>query len=106
MKFFLDHDVPRHPADLLRRHNHDVRLVSEVMSPESLDAAVFDHAVSEGAIMVTCSRNDFLGLAARCAHPGLIILIRRRSALSEAGHFLGLLSKAGSSGLAGNINFA
>lgn len=56
--------------------------------------------------MVTCNRNDFLTLAAGRQHSGLIVVIRRRSALSEAGHLLELLGKAGASGLDGNINFA
>jgi predicted nuclease of predicted toxin-antitoxin system len=106
VKFFLDHDVPRHLADLLRRHGHEVSLVSEVMSPDSDDGKVFAFAVAEEAIMVTCNRNDFLELAATRKHAGLIVLIRRRSALSEAGHFLELLGKAGASGLNSNINFA
>ena len=55
---------------------------------------------------MTCNRNDFLALAATRKHSGLIVLIRRRSALSEAGHFLELLGKAGASGLKSNINFA
>ena len=106
MRFFLDHDVPRHLAEVLRRHGHQVRIVAEVMSPESSDEEVFTCAVAQDAIMVTCNRNDFLTLATGKPHPGLIVVIRRRSALAEAGHLLTLLSKAGSSGLDGNINFA
>ena len=106
MRFFLDHDVPRHLADVLRRHGHEVELVPEVMSPEADDERVFAYAVKRKAIMLTCNRNDFLTLATERSHSGLIILIRRRSALSEAGHLLGLLGKAGPSGLKGNINFA
>jgi len=106
VKFFLDHDVPRHLADVLSRHGHEVKLVPEVMSPESVDHEVFAYAVKEKAIMVTCNRNDFLALAAGQPHPGLIVVIRRRSPLSEAGHLLSLLAKAGRSGLEGNINFA
>ena len=106
MRFFLDHDVPRHLADVLRRHGHEVELVPEVMSPESSDEDVFAYAVKRKAITPTCNRNDFLELARSVAHPGLIVLIRRRSALSEAGHLLELPGKAGASGLEGNINFA
>lgn len=106
MRFFLDHDVPRHLADVLRRHGHEVELVSEVMSPEANDEEVFAYAVKKRAIMLTCNRNDFLALVADHSHFGLIVLIRRRSALSEAGHLLDLLGKAGASGLEGNINFA
>ena len=106
MRFFLDHDVPRHLADVLRRHGHEVELVPEVMSPEAGDEEVFAYAADKKAIMLTCNRNDFLALAAQHSHPGLIVLIRRRSSLSEAGHLLELLGKAGASGLEGNINFA
>jgi len=106
VRFFLDHDVPRHLADVLRRHGHEVELVPEVMSPEANDEEVFAYAVTKRAIMVTCNRNDFLALAADRSHFGLIVLIRRHSALSEAGHLLELLGKAGASGLEGNINFA
>jgi len=104
--FFLDHDVPRHIADLLRRHGHKVELVADVMSPDSSDDVVFAYAVKANAIMVSCNRNDFLELASALEHSGLIILIRRRSALSEAGHLLELLRKAGAAGLEGNVNFA
>ena len=106
MRFFLDHDVPRHLADVLRRHGHEVELVSDVMSPEADDEKVFAYAVKKRAIMLTCNRNDFLELAAEQSHSGLIVLIRRRSSLSEAGHLLQLLRVAGENGLAGNINFA
>jgi predicted nuclease of predicted toxin-antitoxin system len=106
VRFFLDHDVPRHLADVLRRHGHEVELVPEVMSPDSSDEEVFAYAVKRRAIMLTCNRNDFLELSRRSSHSGLIVLIRRRSALSEAGHLLELLGKAGASGLGGNINFA
>ena len=106
MRFFLDHDVPRQLVDVLRRHGHEVELVPEVMSPEANDEDVFAYAVKKRAIMLTCNRNDFLALAADRSHFGLIVLIRRRSALSEAGHLLELLGKAGASGLDGNINFA
>ena len=106
MRFFLDHDVPRHLADVLRRHGHEVELVPEVMSPEADDEKVFAHAAEKRAIMLTCNRNDFLELATEHSHSGLIVLIRRRSSLSEAGHLLELLGKAGPSGLEGNINFA
>jgi predicted nuclease of predicted toxin-antitoxin system len=104
--FFLDHDVPRHIADLLRRHGHRAELVADVMPPDSSDDQVFAYAVKASAIMISCNRNDFLELASTLAHPGLIILIRRRSALSEAGHLLECLRKARQAGLAGNINFA
>ena len=78
MRFFLDHDVPRHLADALRRHGHEVELVPEVMPPEADDEEVFAYAAEKRAIMLTCNRNDFLALAAENSHYGLIVLIRRR----------------------------
>ncbi|MEX1110577.1 MAG: DUF5615 family PIN-like protein, partial [Chthoniobacterales bacterium] len=63
MRFFLDHDVPRHLAGVLRRHGHQVELVPEVMAPEGDDEEVFAYAVEKKAIMLTCNRNDFLALA-------------------------------------------
>ena len=106
MRFFLDHDVPRHLADVLRRHGHEVELVSDVMSPEADDKEVFAYASEKKAIMLTCNRNDFLALATEHSHSGLIVLIRCRSTISEAGHLLQLLRVAAENGLAGNINFA
>jgi len=52
------------------------------MPPDASDDQVFAYAVKANAIMISCNRNDFLELASTLAHPGLIILIRRRSALS------------------------
>jgi hypothetical protein len=57
-------------------------------------------------LMLICNRDDFLELAARHSHPGLIILIRRRTRHAECAHLLALLTRAGESGLNGNINFA
>jgi hypothetical protein len=57
-------------------------------------------------VTVTCNRDDFLKLAGDHPHPGLIILIRRRSSVAEQGHLLRLLDRAGESGIQGNINFA
>jgi hypothetical protein len=56
--------------------------------------------------MITCNRNDFLKLAARGPHLGLIILIRRRNAQAECTNLLRLVRKAAEQGLQGNINFA
>lgn len=57
-------------------------------------------------VMVTCNRNDFLALANKAPHHGLIILIRRRSAQLECTNLLRLIDRAGDQGLDGNINFA
>ncbi|HEY5553024.1 MAG TPA: hypothetical protein VIK52_14120 [Opitutaceae bacterium] len=58
-------------------------------------------------ITITCNRDDFIALAVEHPeHPGLIILIRRRSRQAECGKVLHLLRRAEESGLRGNINFA
>ena len=90
MKFFLDHDVPAAVKDALEPHEHDV----------------FAAAQSNQCVMITCNRNDFLKLAARGPHLGLIIVIRRRSPQAECTNLLRLIRKAGEQGLQGNINFA
>ena len=56
--------------------------------------------------MITCNRQDFLQLAGTAPEAGLIVLNRRRTRQAECRHVLGLLARAGESGLAGNINFA
>jgi predicted nuclease of predicted toxin-antitoxin system len=106
VRFFLDHDVPRPVADALLRHGHDVVVLQDALPVTSTDEQVFTHAITEGRVLVTCNRDDFLELAGSREHPGLIILIRRRSSVAEQGHLLRLLDRAGGSGIAGNINFA
>jgi len=46
VRLFLDHDVPRHLADVLHRHGHEVELVPEVMSPVADDEEVFALAMA------------------------------------------------------------
>ncbi len=41
MKFFLEHDVPIHLADLLKRHGHEVAVVRDVMRVDSRDEEFF-----------------------------------------------------------------
>jgi hypothetical protein len=50
--------------------------------------------------------DHFLPLAGAGPHPGLVILIRRKTRQAECAHLLRLLRSAGESGLAGNVNFA
>lgn len=106
MRFFLDHDVPRLVGEALARHEHEVLILSEHLPVTSTDEEVFAFAIAGGLIMVTCNRDDFLALATTRDHPGLIILIRRRSAASEQWHILRLLEIAGETGITANINFA
>jgi len=106
VRFLLDHDVPRPVADALLRHGHDVVVLQDALPITSNDEEVFAHAIETGRVMVTCNRDDFLQLAKNREHRGLLILIRRRSAVAEQGHLLRLIDRAGDTGIAGNINSA
>jgi predicted nuclease of predicted toxin-antitoxin system len=106
VKFLLDHDVPAAVKDALERHEHDVIRLTDLLPRTASDETVFAAAQSNQRVMITCNRDDFLKLAAKGPHLGLIILIRRRSPQAECANLLRLICKAGEQGLQGNINFA
>lgn len=106
MTFFLDQDIPEEIA-LLRHWGHTATVLRDVLPITTPDAEAFAYARTHGQITVTCNRDDFLSLAAEHPeHPGLIILIRRRTRQAECGKMLNLLQRAGESGLCGHVNFA
>jgi len=104
--FFLDHDVPDEIAKLLRHWGHSVTLLREVFPVTATDEEAFSYSREQKTLLITCNRDDFLRLALRQGHAGLIVLIRRRSRQAECAHLLNLLQRAGEDGLRGNINFA
>ena len=106
MTFLLDHDVPIEAARLLRREGHTAIRIVECLPVTTPDPAVFAHAKAQGWLTLTCNRRDYLLLAKAGPHPGLIILIRRKTRHAECAHLLHLLRHAGESGLTGNVNFA
>ena len=106
MKFFLDHDVPAAVKDALKRHEHHVIRLTDFLPRSAQDEDVFAAAQSNQCVMISCNRDDFLKLAGRGPHLGLIILIRRRNPQTECTNLLRLIGKAGEQGLKGNINFA
>jgi len=106
MTFLLDHDVPIEAARLLRREGHSAVRIVECLPVTTPDAEVFAHAKGQGWLMVTCNRRDYLPLTKAGPHPGLIVLIRRKTRQAECARLLRLLRNAGESGLAGNVNFA
>jgi len=106
MTFLLDHDVPIEAARLLRHEGHTAIRIVECLPVTTPDAEVLAHARKQGWLTITCNRRDFLPLAAAGSHPGLIILVRRKTRQAECAHLLRLVRKAGESGLAGNVNFA
>jgi predicted nuclease of predicted toxin-antitoxin system len=106
MIFLLDHDIPVEVAQVLRREGHQAHRLVDQLPITSSDSKVFDHAKSNSWITITCNRKDFLPLAASGPHPGLIILIRRRTRQSECAHLLRLVRIAAEPGLSGNVNYA
>ncbi len=107
MRFFLDHDVPLDVAIVLRARGHDALQLREALPSTAPDEDVVAYARDNRRIMVSCNRAHFIALALKAQiHPGLIILIRRRTRQAEAARLLDLLANAGEQGLANNINFA
>ncbi len=107
MKFFLDHDVPSDIGSLLRHWGHEATNLRDVLEITAPDEAVFAYVCEHTSTLVTCNRNHFLALAgSNPSHPGVIILIRRRTRHLECAHLHALIAKAGHAGLHGNINFA
>ena len=78
----------------------------EVLPVTATDAEALTWAHAHDAILVTCNRNDFLALRPEGNHPGIVLLIRRRTRQAEIAGMQKLLESAGEQGLANNINFA
>lgn len=106
MTFFLDQDVPDDLAHWLRHRGHAVTCLRDVLPVTTSDSAVLAYAHTHGAILVTCNRDDFLALRPEGEHPGIVILIRRRTRPAEIAGLQALLAGAGAQGLANNVNFA
>jgi len=104
--FLLDHDVPEDLTYLLRELGHDVLHLREVLDPEAVDAEVLRFVLEIECLLVTCNRDDFLALADRQSHHGIIVIIRRRTRAEERAALLRLLQRAGDAGLSNNVNFA
>ena len=107
MKFFLDHDVPDEVGVVLRIRGHDIVRLREELPVITPDEAVWAHVRRTARVVISCNRAHYVALAlATPEHPGLIVLIRRRTRQAECGAILGLLQRAGETGLLNNINFA
>ena len=106
MKFLFDHDVPDEMEFSLKTLGHEVVKLREVSNPEIVDEDVLRLANQRDCVLITCNRDDFLRAAQRVPHVGIIILIRRRSRAHERAALVGLLDKAGDTGIRNNINFA
>ena len=107
MKFLLDHDVPAEISLVLQHWGHNVTALRTVLPVTAPDADVFGYACLEGLIIISCNRDHFLALAGQTHnHPGLIILIRRKTRQAECAHLWTLLQRAGEEGVRNNVNFA
>jgi predicted nuclease of predicted toxin-antitoxin system len=106
VKFLLDHDVPEDLSYLLERLGHDVTLLRQILPPDASDEVVLQFANEQGCVLLTCNRDDFLKLANKHPHRGIVIVIRRRTRAAERAALFRLLECAGESGLEKNVNFA
>lgn len=106
MTFFLDQDVPDDLAHWLRHREHVVICLREVLPTTATDLEAWEWACTHEAIFVSCNRNDVFELCPAGEHPGIVILVRRRTRQAEIAAMQKLLTGAGEQGLANNINFA
>lgn len=106
MKFLLDQDVPDDLRYLLDHLGHQVTLLRKALPGSPPDEAVLRFAYEHGCVLLTCNRDDFVKLAAKSPHHGIIIIIRRRTRAEERAALLRLLERAGEMGLKDNVNFA
>ena len=106
MNFFLDHDVPMDLGRVLRLKGHAVQFLEEELPRTATDLSALRYAVSQGLVVITCNRRDFLRLAQVEPHAGIIILVRRHTRVGECAALLRLLDRAGEGGIQNNINFA
>lgn len=106
MKFLLDHDVPEDLSYLLKQLEHEVAFLRAALPENASDESVLQLAHEHGCVLLTCNRDDFLDLAARKPHHGIVIVIRRRTRAAERAALVRLLERAGEDGLRDNINFA
>lgn len=86
MNILADENVRRALVQALRDDGHDVSWMSE-LAPESPDTDVFDLAVQQQRILLTCDL-DFADLAYRSKRPGLSGLIIIRVDIPDTAQFL------------------
>jgi predicted nuclease of predicted toxin-antitoxin system len=104
--FLFDHDVPEDLRYLPEQLGHEVTLLRRVLPEDASDEAVLQFAHENGYLLLTCNRDDFLELARKQPHHGIVVIIRRRTRAAERAALFRLLERAGEIGLQNNINFA
>jgi extradiol dioxygenase family protein len=90
----------------LKALGHQIVLLREVLPTDVEDAAVLRYAVEHRFVLITCNRDDFLVEAQNIEHSGIIFMVRRKTRVAERAALVGLLDRAGETGIKGNINFA
>lgn len=106
MKFLFDHDVPDDLSYLLEELAHEVMLLRKVLPEDASEESVLQFAHDNDCVLLTCNRDDFLQLAKRKPHHGIIVVVRRKTRAAERAALFRLLDSAGETGLKDNINFA
>lgn len=106
MTFLLDHDVPDDITFALEALGHAVDKLRERVPTTLADEEILRLAADHDMVLITCNRDDFLALAERVPHAGVIVLIRRRSRAHERAALVDLLDRAGEEGIRRNVNFA
>ena len=74
MRFLLDHDVPDDLTYLLHELGHDVLRLREVLQGAASDSEVLRFAFEHDCLLVTCNRDDFVALAERQSHHGIVVI--------------------------------
>ena len=98
--------MPEDLSYLLEQLGHDVILLRKALPENGSDEVVLQFAHERGRVLLTCNRDDFLRLATKKPHHGIVIVIRRRTRAAERAALFRLLERAGEAGLLNNINFA
>jgi predicted nuclease of predicted toxin-antitoxin system len=74
VKFLLDHDVPEDLSYLLEQLGHEVTLLREALPQDVSDETVLQSAHERGCVVLTCNRDDFLELATKLPHHGIVLV--------------------------------
>jgi predicted nuclease of predicted toxin-antitoxin system len=106
VNFLLDNDVPEDLSYLLEQLGHDVAVLRQALPEDTSDEGVLQFAYERGRVLLTCNRDDFLHLATKNPHHGIVVVIRRRTRAAERAALFRLLERAGEKGIRNNINFA
>ena len=106
MIFLFDQDVPEDCAYSLEALGHRVVRLRNVLPTNAQDEEVFEFANTNGWVLITCNRDDFLSLIGETPFAGLIVLVRRRNRALERAALVQLIERCGDTGLLGAIHFA